>query len=115
MNPMVELKLVSDSDANAWNVFVNQHHNASIYHLYEWKSILQETYNFQHYYYFVLIEGKLIGLLPLIHQKSIITNILYTPIGGFLFNRRLLEDEFEQICKYINDHFPTAELFLQHY
>lgn len=57
-------------DSAAWNSFAGRYH--SLYHLYEWTTIWK-FYGLQHVYLGAYRNHALVGILPLVHQHSLLT------------------------------------------
>lgn len=57
-------------DPAAWNALADKYH--SLYHLYEWTSIWK-LYGLQYYYLGAFRDHELVGILPLVHQHSLLT------------------------------------------
>ena len=60
----LRVELASDADANAWNEFVEEH-NGSVYHLYEWRRVLEEGCGYKCYYLMAYESGELRAVFPL--------------------------------------------------
>src|SRR5574341_151887 len=54
----------------SWNRLVAESGGASVFHLYEWRTVIQRSYGHQAHYLMATDEGKPRGVLPLILIKS---------------------------------------------
>src|SRR5574341_1066783 len=54
----------------SWNRLVAESGGASVFHLYEWRTVIQRAYGHQAHYLMAAAEGKPLGVLPLILIKS---------------------------------------------
>lgn len=85
---------IDDSDAEAWNTFVNNHPSATFYHLYTWRLIIEESFGHECRYYAARNkEGKICGVLPLVLIKSRLfgnygVSLPYFNYGGPLADNR---------------------------
>lgn len=69
----MNLRLYNDEDQGAWEAYVKDAPDANLYHLIGWKDIIEKT--FGHKTYYLLAEdddSKFVGILPLVHLKSIL-------------------------------------------
>ncbi len=71
MNPIKEIQITKATPTNQqeWDAFVQATPNASPYHLFAWGSAITEAYGHKPYYLMARQNGKLLGILPLIHLK----------------------------------------------
>ena len=60
----LRVELASDADADAWNEFVEEH-DGSVYHLYEWRRVLEEGCGYKCYYLMAYEGGELKAIFPL--------------------------------------------------
>jgi FemAB-related protein (PEP-CTERM system-associated) len=93
----IEIKQASDSDKNIWDDYVNQHPEATFFHLYGWKQALNKAFRHKCYYLYALQNYKVIGVLPLGHIKSLFFGnaLISTPFavyGGVLADNAAVKD-----------------------
>jgi serine/alanine adding enzyme len=85
---MTEIFL-NDNRGDLWDSYISIHPQASVYHRYSFKSVVESTYG-QRAYYFSAKEGiRIIGVLPLFHIKSIflgnsLVSLPFCDYGGIL-------------------------------
>ena len=82
---MVEVIFASDNDTDEWNEFVENTSLGSLYHMWEWGETLSSICGYRRYYLSAVQQERMVGILPLIHVKSI------------LFGNRLISLPF---CEY---------------
>ena len=59
------------ADGSAWNTYAAAAPHASLYHLYEWKQVIEETFGHQTFYLAARNpDGAVAGILPLAQLKS---------------------------------------------
>ena len=84
----------------AWNEFVLKHPQGSLYHLAEWKDVIEKTYNLDTHYLMALrtkktdlldrlTAGEIAGILPLTHIKHFLfgnslVSVPFFDFGGIL-------------------------------
>lgn len=54
-----------DGTEPSWNQFVEECRGASVFHLYEWKNIIERTYGHRSFYLIARERERVVGLLPL--------------------------------------------------
>jgi serine/alanine adding enzyme len=102
MNNTIKIKINTTIDKESWNNYASKHPLSNLYHKYEWKEVVERAYGHQAYYLAALKEsGKvsqssIIGVLPLVHIKSVLfgntlTSIPYFDIGGVLSDNEKAE------------------------
>jgi len=72
-----EIKIIPANESKdireAWNNYVEQHEKSQLYHLFEWKSVIQKSFSHDAcYFYAVENSNKWKGILPLIHINSLL-------------------------------------------
>jgi FemAB-related protein (PEP-CTERM system-associated) len=66
----ISVRLAYDEDAGRWSDYVRDHPRSTVFHRWEWRTILARS--FRHTPYFLIAEraGTIVGILPLAHVKS---------------------------------------------
>ncbi|WP_416306671.1 FemAB family XrtA/PEP-CTERM system-associated protein [Neptunicella sp. SCSIO 80796] len=71
MSHFVVKTLNSDQTLHqAWDHFVDQCANGHFFHLSGWKTVIEQAYNHQCHFLYAEQDGNIVGVLPLVHQKS---------------------------------------------
>jgi len=84
--------------AEEWRAYVGSHPQGAYYHLPEWQAVLKESLGHKPYYVFAKSpEGRITGVLPLFHVKSVLTG------------SRLVSLPFAGACGPIADSSDTVE------
>lgn len=96
------IKLLEPFDCQRWDEYVKQSEAATFFHLSAWQQVMEQAFSHKTYYVFTEQEGRITGILPLVHIKSL------------LFGNTLISNAF---CVYggIIASNPEAFLALQHY
>lgn len=93
----MEIKLFSSVIKSHWNDYVETNQNASVYHLLEWKYVIEEVFGHETYYYYAIDENGLIkGILPLVRLNSLIfgnfmASLPFFNYGGVLAETKIIE------------------------
>lgn len=96
---LVIRQLTNSDDKHKWNAFVEQQNTACIYHRYEFKNIVEQSFGHNTAYYMALdLAHNVVGILPTVFTQSrlfgsYITSLPYFNYGG---------------CLAINDEIETA-------
>ena len=85
----ISIKQAQNTDEQAWDTYVNQHPDATFFHLFGWKKALEKSFRHKNYYLYALDNDKIAGVLPLGHIKSLLfgNTLVSTPFavyGGIL-------------------------------
>jgi FemAB-related protein (PEP-CTERM system-associated) len=96
----------TDSDAVAWNAFVETAPDASIYHRYEWRHVVQSVFSHETHYLLVWADNRVRAVLPLVRLTSrlfgdFMVSLPYFNYGGVLADSpefaRLLIDQTAEL------------------
>jgi len=80
----------SEADASSWDAFVESQPNASGYHRYAWRGLIQRVFRHRsHYLYVRDPAGSIQGVLPLVRMKSLmfgdfLVSVPFLNYGGVL-------------------------------
>lgn len=89
-------------DAGEWQAYAEKHPRSSIFHLPQWKTVLEESFPHRPVYLFARdSDRRLCGLLPMVHIKSRLTG------------SRLVSLPFAHICGPIADTEATLYALLE--
>ena len=64
------VKPLKPSDRGRWNEYVDQHPEATFFHLVEWENVLTRAFGHRSRYLYAESAGHLVGVLPLVQIKS---------------------------------------------
>jgi FemAB-related protein (PEP-CTERM system-associated) len=84
------IALATNADSASWNEYVRSHPDASFYHVYEWKRIIEQVFNHTTFYLISKsVSGSVDGILPLVMMKSALfgnfmVSLPYLNYGGIL-------------------------------
>jgi len=95
---MIKIDHLGSNNEKAWDAYVNQHINASIYHLSLWRHIIKQQFGHDSDYLMATQEGSktIVGVLPLVYLKSrlfgnFMVSMPYFNYGGVLADNELVE------------------------
>ena len=64
------VKLLESTNSQRWDDFVSKHEDSTFFHLSGWQEVIERAFGHKTYYYYVENEGRITGILPLVHVKS---------------------------------------------
>lgn len=65
-------RLYTPSDKESWDSYVLSHPDSTHCHLSGWKNVIEKTYGHKGYYLIAEDDSRIIGVLPLMHLKSVL-------------------------------------------
>jgi FemAB-related protein (PEP-CTERM system-associated) len=65
----IEIALATPADQEEWDSFILSHPHASPYHFFAWGAAITQAYGHKSYSLMARQEGRLVGVLPLVHLK----------------------------------------------
>ena len=85
----MKIRLASIDDRSRWDEYITLHPDASPYHLFAWKTAVENAYKHKGYYLMAEEGLKLQGVLPLIYMKpplrsGQLVSLPYCDLGGVL-------------------------------
>ena len=83
------VRRLAASDREAWTRYVFDHPRGTWYHRLEWKDVIEESFGHDTYYLLHEREGRVAGVLPVVHLKSrlfgsILCSMPFLNFGGVL-------------------------------
>lgn len=60
------------ADASRWDSYVAEHPEATFFHRAGWKRVIENAFGQRHHYMVAERDGRLVGVLPLFHQHSLL-------------------------------------------
>jgi FemAB-related protein (PEP-CTERM system-associated) len=66
------VRQMEDADLRAWDEFVLTADGATFFHRAGWRQIFDQIFRLKPHYLIAEREGRIIGILPLVHQKSLL-------------------------------------------
>ena len=93
----LKIRTVTDQDKSAWNHYVDNHSYSCSYHRYEFKQLIENSFNHNCPYLLAEDNGKPVGILPLVELNSklfghILCSIPYFNYAGPIANHIDIEN-----------------------
>lgn len=90
---MVTVREAYERDRNVWDEYVRHHSDATFFHQFAWRDVIEQGGRHQTFYYVAEEGGEIVGVLPLTFRKSalfgkILTSSMFAVYGGPLFNNQ---------------------------
>ena len=68
----IEIRALDDASLAAWDAFVESCPEATFFHRAGWKRVIEESFGHRTHYLYALRDGRIRGVLPLVHVKSLL-------------------------------------------
>jgi len=88
----VDVRLASDGDAAAWQQFVFSHADATFFHRFEWRSLINELWNHKPYFLIARRKDRVTGVLPLALVRSRLFGSSIVSLPFCVYGGPLVED-----------------------
>ncbi len=93
----MEVKLLKDGDSGKWDEYVHSHAEGSFFHRAAWRKVIERAFGHKTYFMYVENEGRIVGVLPLAHVKSMIfgnslSSLPFCVYGGPLSDNDSVQD-----------------------
>lgn len=81
----LEVRRRTPADGAAWDRFVHAHPNGTFFHLSAWADVIERSFGHRSHYLFAERGGVIEGVLPLVHQKSLLFGnaLMSIPFGVY--------------------------------
>lgn len=90
----IRVEVIGDTDAGAWDHYVNQHPNACAYHQYAFKRVIEKAFGHgTHYLAARSSQGTIVGVLPCVHLNSRIFGNYMVSVPFFNYGGALADNE----------------------
>ncbi len=66
------VRAAGDDDAAAWDAFVLAHPGGTFFHRFAWRSLFRDVFRLDPRYLMAERAGRIVGILPLVHQKTLL-------------------------------------------
>jgi FemAB-related protein (PEP-CTERM system-associated) len=68
----VTVRPVRNDDKQRWDKYVSAHSEGSFFHLFDWQILFREAFSLEPRYLIAERSGSVVGILPLVHQRSLL-------------------------------------------
>jgi FemAB-related protein (PEP-CTERM system-associated) len=114
-----DCRLLEDAELPAWDRFVAEHPQASVYHLSVWRRIVAEAFGKQWYLVAALQDGEICAGLPLVHMQSrlfgnFLVSMPYVNYGGVLLDDKSFAEPLLQQAVTLARHLGARHVELRH-
>lgn len=115
----IEILILPEELASDWDTYVHNHPDATLYHQYAWKKVIEKTYGHSTFYLAAFCDHKIQGVLPLVHMKHFLfgNTLLSMPffdMGGLLADDRKTADALVQRAVELGRSLKADEIELRH-
>lgn len=115
----IEIVTARPEDAVRWDAFVNAHTRAGNYHRWAWKGVIERSFHWPTYYLMAVEGERVLGVLPLVWQKSVlfgnfVTSIPFLNRGGVAGEIPEIEEALVREAVGITERCGANHLELRH-
>ena len=115
----MDMHLLDNNKYTLWQDYVINHTNATLYHLAEWKSIVETSFGHRTFYVMVFDKGAVVGILPIVYIKSLIfgkilCSLPYLNFAGILADAPDIENFILEECYRILNKLGADYFELRH-
>jgi len=90
----MEIRLFNEEDRERWDQYVIRSNSTACYHLIGWKNVIERSFGHKTYYLSARnTKGEVIGILPLVHLKSILFGNYMVSLPYFNYGGICVDDE----------------------
>lgn len=103
------IKILDDSSVKQWDDFVENSASATFFHQAGWKEVIEQAFGHKTYFLYTEDEGKITGILPLVHIKSLffgnsLSSCAFCVYGGIVAENEKSHAELDQkACELANE------------
>jgi FemAB-related protein (PEP-CTERM system-associated) len=87
------VRQLGNTDIKLWEQYVENKPDATFYHRIEWKNIIEKSFGHNTYYLMAMNHEKVVGILPLVHIKSLIFGSIFCSMPFLNFGGVCADDE----------------------
>ncbi len=108
----IHIGALEDDEQAAWNAYVDRHAQASLYHDYRWRKVIEDSFGHECFYFVAKDEqGNIRGVLPLMRLRSRLFGDFAISVPFFNYGGPLADSE--SICAQLLDHAAAYARDLQ--
>ncbi|MEM7469598.1 MAG: FemAB family XrtA/PEP-CTERM system-associated protein [Pseudomonadota bacterium] len=97
----MKIELISDTLSAEWDQYVDKNEHGTFFHLHGWQEVFARALGHPTYYLAAISNGEIVGVLPLVHVKSLLfgntlSSIAFGSYGGAIANDTEIARALEQ-------------------
>jgi serine/alanine adding enzyme len=89
----VRLIEAGSADAARWDNFVNAAAGSSLYHLYGWRDVVEQTFGHRTFYFSAVDDSRVVGVFPCVRLKSFVFGHMLVSMPFFNYGGICAESE----------------------
>ena len=87
------IKTLDVANYSRWDNFVQESTDATFFHLAGWKKVIEKAFGHKTYFLYVETDGKITGILPLVHINSLLFGNTLVSIAPCVYGGIVASDE----------------------
>jgi len=114
-----QCRVLTENEIPAWDHFVSEHPDSTVYHLSVWRHILQEAFGKRWHAVGVIREGRVLGGLPLVHMNTplfgnFLVSMPYVNYGGILLGQECQARTILEAVDKLGEQLDVDHIELRH-
>ncbi len=99
------IKILEAKDYGRWDSFVNNHAQATFFHLSGWQTVIEKSFGHKTYFLYLESDGDITAILPLVHVNSLLfgnslVSTAFCVYGGILAHNNISYDVLDnEACR----------------
>ncbi len=119
VNSVIRIDLADASQMPAWDSYVEQHRESSVYHLSGWRDVIERIFGRETYYLMALSDSSIVGVLPLVRLRSLafgdfLVSMPYVNYGGVLSDSSEVGGKLIKRCCELAERLGVSHVELRH-
>jgi serine/alanine adding enzyme len=111
---------IFEGSRESWNKFVVEQAKGTIYHLYEWKDIIERAYGHKSFYLAANDGKEVVGILPLFRVRSLLfgdqlVSLPFLDVAGVLCGEANIRENIIDMAKSLACELRVNSLSLRHF
>ena len=114
-NTKITIKPLEPQRCQDWDVYVDTHPQGSFFHLSGWRDVFEKALGHKTHYLYAECDGRIVGLLPLVHIKSLLfgnsmSSLPFSTYAGTLANDDGIRASLEQKAHEIGEDLGVGNI-----
>ncbi len=114
-----ECRVLTELEIPAWDHFVSEHPDSTVYHCSVWRHIFHEAFGKRWYVVGTIREGKVLGGLPLVHMDTplfgnSLVSMPYVNYGGMLLGQECMAETVLEEVNQLGQQLQVNHIELRH-
>lgn len=118
-NSAIECRALTEQEIPAWDHYVSEHSDSTIYHFSIWRHILREAFGKRWYALGMIRNGEVLAGIPLVHMNTplfgnFLVSMPYVNYGGFLLGPECPPESLMEGVNQLGEQLQVDHIELRH-